>query len=136
MSKLEEKKETTNKCFIVYHKQRWDEVDLIKGFTDKKEAEKLVKSLEEKEDRYVDVYTFEEIEIEIKNAKESKQNKNIISDLDGVIERLQMEFPLIYKEISKPIGIGFSDNEEKDFMKVMIIPELQRIITALKEGSE
>ena len=131
-----EEKEIINKYFIVYHKQRWDEVDLIKGFTDKKEAEKLVKSLEEKEDRYVDVYTFEEIEIEIKNAKESKQNKNIISDLDGVIERLQMEFPLIYKEISKPIGIGFSDNEEKDFMKVMIIPELQRIITALKEGSE
>lgn len=43
-----------------------------------------------------------------------------------------MEFPLIYKQRSEPFAIGLSDHEEKDFMKVMIIPELKRIVTNLK----
>ena len=55
-----------------------------------------------------------------------------IDDLEGVIERLNMEFPLIYKQISKPLGIGLSNDEAPDFMKIMIIPELERIITNLK----
>ena len=55
-----------------------------------------------------------------------------IRDLDGVIERLEMEFPLIYKQRSESVAIGLSNREEKDFMKIMIIPELKRIITKLK----
>ncbi|HUS48645.1 MAG TPA: hypothetical protein VMZ91_00630 [Candidatus Paceibacterota bacterium] len=43
-----------------------------------------------------------------------------------------MEFPLIYKQRSEPVAIGLSNHEEKDFMKIMIIPELRRIITELK----
>lgn len=59
-----------------------------------------------------------------------------IRDLDGVIERLEMEFPLIYKQRSEPVAIGLSNREEKDFMKIMIIPELKRIITNLKHIKE
>lgn len=56
-----------------------------------------------------------------------------IKDLGGIIERLEMEFPLIYKQRSEPVAIGLSNHEEKDFMKIMIIPELKRIITKLKK---
>ena len=55
-----------------------------------------------------------------------------VRDLDGIIERLEMEFPLIYKQRSEPVVIGLSNREEKDYMKIMIIPELKRIITNLK----
>ena len=57
--------------------------------------------------------------------------KGCISDLEKVLERLNLEVPLIYKQISKPVAIGLSNNEEADFMKIMIIPELQRIIEKL-----
>lgn len=59
-----------------------------------------------------------------------------IKDLNGVVERLEMEFPLIYKQRGKSVAIGLSDNEENDFMKVMIIPELKRIGTNLKQIEE
>ena len=59
-----------------------------------------------------------------------------ISDLEGVIERLILEFPLIYKQISKPVAIGLSYNEELDFMKIMIIPALKRIMEKLEKFKE
>lgn len=43
-----------------------------------------------------------------------------------------MEFPLIYKQTSKPLAIGLFNDEEPDFMKVMIIPELEKIVINLK----
>lgn len=124
----------TNNIFIVYNQQRWDLVRLIKGFTNKEDAEKLRKSLKEKETRYDEIYYVDEVEMDKKDKEELKTcEEECIRDLGLVIERLEMEFPLIYKQRSEPVAIGLSNREEKDFMKIMIIPELKRIITNLKD---
>jgi len=78
-----------------------------------------------KEIKYIKV-----INRKMENEKNVMLDK-CIKDLDRTIERLEMEFPLIYKQISEPVAIGLSDCEEKDFMKIMIIPELKRIIKDL-----
>jgi len=61
------------KIFVVYHQQRWDEVDLIKGFTNKENAEKLRKDLEEREKLY---------------EKKITELKEILSNFEGLIETL------------------------------------------------
>lgn len=63
-----------NKIFVVYQLQRWDVVQLIRGYEDEEEAEKLRSSLEEKEDRFDETYSVAEIEIEIKKVKIAVEN--------------------------------------------------------------
>ena len=117
------------KISIVFNQQRWDQVRLIKGFTNKEEAEKLRKSLEVKEDQYDEIYCIEDIELENSNENQMKINKEELLMIasfhsfqareDTIKERLR--FRKVSDIINKYIDIEelykFQDNREDQFLK-------------------
>ena len=51
------------KIYVVYYCQRWDEVNLLKGFRSKEHAQIVCKELNDNTTVYDDTYNIEEIEI-------------------------------------------------------------------------
>lgn len=98
-----EEKEEKDKIFVVFHQQRWDEVDLIKGFKNKEKAEKLRKELEEKETNYDDIYCLEEIEIEDTNKIKIEFKREEKGDFSIVFEPKTVEATLLLNELEKRI---------------------------------
>lgn len=62
IKRIEKFKEREKKIFVVYYKQRWDVVHLIKAFKTEKEAKSLVETLEAETTVYDDTYTYEIID--------------------------------------------------------------------------